>query len=87
MKIEIRDSLLKDIKKIAKKDKEKLEYIYNQFLNAENINEIQNIKKLKGFENFHRLRVGNYRLGFLLEKDKIVFLRFLHRKVIYKYFP
>ena len=75
MKIEIRDSLLKDIKKIAKKDKEKLEYIYNQFLNAENINEIQNIKKLKGFENFHRLRVGNYRLGFLLEKDKIVFLR------------
>ena len=41
MKIEIRDSLLKDIKKIAKKDKEKLEYIYNQFLNAENINEIQ----------------------------------------------
>ncbi len=87
MKIEIRDSLLKDIKKIAKKDKEKLEYIYNQFLNAENINEIQNIKKLKGFENFHRLRVGNYRLGFLLEKDKIVFLRFLHRKDIYKYFP
>jgi mRNA interferase RelE/StbE len=87
VKIEIRDSLLKDIKKIAKKDKEKLEYIYNQFLNAENINEIQNIKKLKGFENFHRLRVGNYRLGFLLEKDKIVFLRFLHRKDIYKYFP
>jgi len=87
MKIEIRDTILKDIKKIAKKDKEKLENIYSQFLNSENINNIQGIKKLKGFENFYRLRVGNYRLGFLLKDEKIVFLRFLHRKDIYKYFP
>lgn len=84
MKIEIRDSILKDIKKIPKKDKDKLQEIYNIFLNSENLEDIQGIKKLKGFE---RLRVGNYRLGFFIEDDKIVFLRFLHRKDIYKFFP
>ena len=87
MKIEIRDSLIKDIKKVAKKDKEKLQETYNQFLSNDNVNNIPGIKKLKGFEKFYRLRIGNYRLGFLLEDDKVVFLRFLHRKDIYKYFP
>ena len=87
MKIEIRDTILKNIKKIAKKDKDKLQEIYNEFLKSDDINSIHGIKKLKGFENFYRLRLGNYRLGFLFEDDKIVFLRFLHRKDIYKYFP
>ena len=84
---EIRDTILKDIKKIAKKDKDKLQEIYNEFLKSDDINSIHGIKKLKGFENFYRLRLGNYGLGFLFEDDKIVFLRFLHRKDIYKYFP
>lgn len=87
MKVEIRDSLLKDIKKISTKEKQKLQEIYYLFSQSKSLLEIQGIKKIKGFENFYRFRIGNYRLGFYFDDDKVVFLRFLHRKDIYKYFP
>lgn len=87
MKIEIRDSILKDIKKISKKEKQKLLTIYDIFTNAQNLTDIQGIKKLKGYENFYRYRIRDYRLGFVVEDNKVIFLRYLHRKDIYKYFP
>lgn len=55
--------------------------------NAENINKIKNIKKLKGFSNEYRIKIGNYRLGIRIEKDTVNFIRCLHRKDIYRYFP
>ena len=43
------------------------------------------IKKLKGFENHYRLRVGKYRVLFELEKpDKIIIYAILPRKKAYK---
>lgn len=87
MKVEIRDSIVKDIKRVSRKEKEKLQKIYDTFLKSQNITDIQGVKKLKGYENFYRIRMGDYRLGFVAKSDKIVFLRFLHRKDIYKYFP
>jgi len=43
------------------------------------------IKKLKGFKNHYRLRVGKYRILFELEKpDKIIVYAILPRKKAYK---
>ena len=43
------------------------------------------IKKLKGFKNHYRLRVGKYRVLFELEKpDKIIIYAILPRKKAYK---
>lgn len=54
---------------------------------CEDILEIKNIKKLKGSNHFYRIRIGDYRLGILVEENVIEFIRCLHRKDIYKYFP
>ena len=43
---------------------------------------IKDIKKLKGMEGF-RLRVGDYRVIFMLESDKISVIKVGHRKHIY----
>ena len=51
------------------------------------LNEIQNLKKLKGYKNFYRIRTGDYRIGIKIEKDIVTFAAFDHRKDIYKYFP
>lgn len=51
------------------------------------IMEIINLKKLKGYKNNYRIRIGDYRIGLFIEKNTVVFSRFLHRKDIYKYFP
>jgi mRNA interferase RelE/StbE len=51
------------------------------------ISEISNLKKLKGFKDFYRIRIGDYRVGIKVEKDTVTFAAFHHRKDIYKYFP
>lgn len=49
--------------------------------------EITNIKKLQGYENAYRLRVGDYRIGVIFDGETVIFQRVLHRKDIYRYFP
>jgi mRNA interferase RelE/StbE len=53
----------------------------------ESLNNVANLKKLKAGKNHFRLRIGGYRLGLILEKEKVIFVRLLHRKDIYKFFP
>jgi mRNA interferase RelE/StbE len=46
-----------------------------------------NIKKLSGYKNAFRLRIGDYRVGMFISGDTVEFVRILHRKDIYKVFP
>jgi mRNA interferase RelE/StbE len=41
------------------------------------------VKKLKGFHNYYRLRVGDYRVIFELNNSSIIILKVGHRKHIY----
>lgn len=46
------------------------------------------MKKLSGGSgDYYRLRVGDYRIGLEIEGEIIVFVRCLHRRDIYRYFP
>lgn len=88
MQVIIKSSFKKDVNSINEKSiLLKLQEIINNLKLLENFNDIANCKKMKGFENYYRIRFGNYRIGFKLENSSIVLLRFLHRKEIYKYFP
>ena len=90
MKTEFKDSFLKDIRSI--KDKKLLSRL-EQFILAvesvDNLSQIPNLKKLKGQKNkvYYRSRIGNYRVGLIIYQDIVVFIRFLDRKEIYRYFP
>ena len=44
------------------------------------------VKKLKGRDAW-RIRVGDYRLGLAFEEEVVVFVRVLHRREVYRYFP
>jgi mRNA interferase RelE/StbE len=52
-----------------------------------NIESIIGIKKLKGYKNNYRIRIGDYRAGLIIKGGIVIFTRFLHRKDIYKRFP
>ncbi len=54
---------------------------------AISIDAIKNIKKIKGYKNYFRIRIGNYRAGLTIDGNTAEFIRFLHRKDIYKRFP
>jgi mRNA interferase RelE/StbE len=51
------------------------------------LSEINNLKKLTGYHNAYRIRIGDYRLGIFVDNDEVMFTRFLHRREIYRYFP
>jgi len=88
MKVDIDKSFKKDTDTIN--DKSIKNKIAQSILNvqyAENTLQINNLKKMKGFLNEYRIKVGDYRIGIRIENDTVKFLRFLHRKDIYKYFP
>ena len=54
---------------------------------AENLAAIRSMKKLKGHDHFYRIRIGDYRLGLELIGEELVFVRCLHRRDVYRYFP
>ncbi len=51
------------------------------------LSDIAGLKKLKGISDYYRIRVGQYRVGLIAKGNEAVFVRILHRKDIYRYFP
>ena len=88
MNVEFRKSFIKDLKSISDKNLlRRVKSVIEIVEKSESLTEVANLKKLKANENHFRLRIGEYRLGFVLDTEKVIFVRFLHRKDIYKFFP
>lgn len=89
MKIRIDKSFVKDVDKIT--DKKILQNLNKHIIQLEtsrSLTELPNVKKIKGYNSYFRIRIGNYRLGLEEITGSVICLtRFLHRKDIYKYFP
>ena len=45
------------------------------------------LKKLTGYKNSYRIRLGSYRIGIVINDKTVVFAAFDNRSDIYKYFP
>ncbi|HET7088333.1 MAG TPA: type II toxin-antitoxin system mRNA interferase toxin, RelE/StbE family [Anaerolineae bacterium] len=88
MKVEFKSSFAKDLKKVKDKDlKARVKQVIELVEKAKSLQEIQGTKKLKGGDRYYRIRIEDYRVGLTLEGDTVTFVRFLHRKDIYRYFP
>ena len=88
MKLLFERSFLKDLERLNdSKTKEQVLELINLFERNSTLEDIPNLKKLKGHRSAYRIRTGNYRLGFFVEDSVVIFSRFLHRKDIYKKFP
>ena len=88
MKVEFRESFLKDLRSI--KDKNLLAKVRETIESLESttvLHDLQNIKKLCGGKRYYRLRIDEYRIGLIAETESIALVRFLNRKDIYRFFP
>lgn len=54
---------------------------------ARTFQQIPNLKRLEATGKYYRIRVGDYRLGFVFDRGVVTFVRCLARKEIYRYFP
>jgi mRNA interferase RelE/StbE len=88
VKVSYRTSFVQDLKSI--KNKKLLERIERQIVaveSAKSLDQVSAVKKLGGWPNCYRMRVGQYRLGFVIVKDEVEFVRCLPRRDLYRYFP
>lgn len=88
MKISFKASFARDLKGVKdKKLLERVEQAIYEIKIATALNQINNLIKMRGYPTFFRIRIGDYRIGIKVTDDEITFVRILHRKGIYKYFP
>ena len=88
MKVEFNESFLKDLK--AVKDKSvlsKVKAAIEATEQADILDQITSLKKMRGSREYFRIRIGDFRIGIRLEDDTLIFVRCLNRKDIYRYFP
>ncbi len=87
MEVEFRKSFLKDLKGKDNAILNQLRILIEKLETTDALESIKNIKKMKGSESYYRIKLGDYRLGLKVENNKLIIIRFLHRKEIYRYFP
>jgi mRNA interferase RelE/StbE len=54
---------------------------------ADYLQGVSNIKKMAGTSNYYRIRVGEYRIGIVVEGNTVDFIRCLSRRDLYRFFP
>jgi mRNA interferase RelE/StbE len=88
VKVEFRKSFEKDLGKILDPSLLlRIKSVIEEVEAAEDLGTIVALKKLQGYQIYYRVRVGDYRLGLMVVNEEIIFVRALHRKEIYRYFP
>lgn len=80
---------LKDLAAIPKRHRSKIErLIFDEIPASGNIFSDFDITKMKGFEQYYRIRTGQYRIGCKINEDNtVVFYRVKSREEIYRVFP
>jgi len=86
--VDFKTSFTRDLKKIKDRDLlQEVKAVVEEIELAASLYLVKNIKQLRGGSNYFRIRIGDYRVGLKIEGDVVCFVRFLHRKEIYRYFP
>lgn len=88
MNYEFEKAFVKDFRKLKNKElASSILEVVKQVSAAKTSNEIINLKKLSGYKSAFRIRIGDYRIGVIIEKNTVTFVAFAHRKEIYNQFP
>lgn len=90
MEVFFKPTFIKEFNHLQKSIKEEVgKLCLDIFPKIKNLEELKNrdLKPIKGFKNYHRIRIGDYRIGFKTESKTVIFMHVCHRKDIYKQFP
>lgn len=88
MKVEFRRSFERDVDKIRDEDLlDRIKTTIESVEAATSLLDVNDITKLKTRGNYYRIRIGDYRIGITVNEDLVSFVRVLHRREIYRYFP
>ena len=88
MKTQYRESFLRDVRKVKDQDLlGRVCEVIEQVEKSIKLADLAGLRKLKHPGGYFRIKIGDYRCGLRVEDDTVTFVRLLHRKDIYRYFP
>ena len=89
MKIETKSGFIRDMRRIRNANtRRRVERKLTELRNASNISEVSEVSRIREERGrYYRIRIGAYRLGFMLQGDVVVLYRLLPRDEIYRRFP
>jgi mRNA interferase RelE/StbE len=88
MNFEFEKAFARDFRKVKSRElASSISEVIKQVSEASKPDEITNLKKLTGYKSAFRIRIGDYRIGVIIEKHTVIFVAFAHRSEIYKRFP
>jgi mRNA interferase RelE/StbE len=88
MHVQVNKKFLKELSLLPYRDRLRIErFLFEELPNLSSPAEIPNLSKLKGYKEYFKIRIGDYRIGLRIKEDNLIFERVLHRKDIYRYYP
>ncbi|MEM8557894.1 MAG: type II toxin-antitoxin system RelE/ParE family toxin [Bacteroidota bacterium] len=88
MTVAFRKSFLRDLKKLRDaRVRSQVRAVIEAVESADTLTDVPSARKMSGADGYYRVRIGDYRIGLAVEGDAVEFVRVLHRKDIYRYFP
>ena len=88
MNVETTKAFLKQLKKLNNAVvNEEVKMFIENVIKSNSLAEVKNLKKLSGYTNYYRIRIGDYRIGICYDDNTLWLAAIAHRKDIYKYFP
>ena len=88
MTVRFVESFLRDLRRLRdRRLRDRVAKAIEQAEDALSVDELAQFKWLTGQTGYGRIRVGDWRLGSIVEGDVITFVRCLHRRDVYRYFP
>lgn len=88
--IAYKPTFLKEMARLPAEMRARVEtFAFETMPKATNPYAVPGVGKLKGYQDYYKVRFGDYRVGLRLHKKaKVVeFCRVLHRRDLYRYFP
>ncbi|MFM6192165.1 MAG: type II toxin-antitoxin system RelE family toxin [Planktothrix sp.] len=89
LEVQYRQAFLKDLKQLKSSTSYQriYEVAFTTLAAINTLEEISDIKAMKGYSGRYRIRIGDYRIGIEVNGDVIEVMRVLHRREFYRYFP
>jgi mRNA interferase RelE/StbE len=88
LKVRFKESFARELRALSDKALlGRIRALIESVENARILADLPGLKKLRGGGACYRVRIGDYRVGLTVEEDVVVFVRVLHRREVYRYFP
>ena len=89
MELEFRASFIRDLRRVRDHSiLGRVSALIEELEAAERLADISNAARIRSDQGrYYRFRIGDYRVGAVLEGQMLTLVRILHRRDIYRYFP